>query len=467
MKTYVQVWLFTLVCFGFALVFVVATADIQTTLYSLTVSGTTGETYLVGLQTTVTFRLTTDTGDPVPNVTMTLIPAGVKIITTERTTDEKGELKVTIEITRREASLIARTPVQYAATGIASFCCSGQDRLTDAVVRITPSSVPSPAIAERLTLSLDIKDGENVTGYQATVGFDSSALRYVSSSGSDYLSADAFVVPAVAKENEVTLAATSLADSSNGDGTLATLTFEVIAVKASAVTLSQVSLVDSDGEQSFPLVEDGQVIEPPPLVGDINGDGVVNILDLVQVAANFTETGENDADVNGDGVVDILDLVQVAGALGNAAAAPSIYRDAVEMLNETDMRQWLIQAQQFDLTHATSQRGILFLERLLAAFPPKVTALLPNYPNPFNPETWIPYHLAADADVELSVYDSQGRIVRTIDLGHRQAGDYATRSDAIYWDGKNTHGEEVASGVYIYRLTAGEYSAARRMVIVK
>ena len=93
--------------------------------------------------------------------------------------------------------------------------------------------------------------------------------------------------------------------------------------------------------------------------------------------------------------------------------------------------------------------------------------VLPNFPNPFNPETWIPYQLETASDVSLSIYDVSGRLVRTIELGYQQAGLYANRSDAIYWDGRNTHGEQVASGVYVYRLTAGEYSASRRMVIVK
>ncbi len=93
--------------------------------------------------------------------------------------------------------------------------------------------------------------------------------------------------------------------------------------------------------------------------------------------------------------------------------------------------------------------------------------VLPNFPNPFNPETWIPYQLEIASDVSLSIYDVSGRLVRTIELGHQQAGLYANRSDAIYWDGRNNHGEQVASGVYVYRLTAGEYSASRRMVIVK
>ena len=93
--------------------------------------------------------------------------------------------------------------------------------------------------------------------------------------------------------------------------------------------------------------------------------------------------------------------------------------------------------------------------------------VLPNFPNPFNPETWIPYQLETAADVSLSIYNVSGQLVRTMELGYQSAGLYANRSDAIYWDGRNNHGEQVASGVYVYRLTAGEYSASRRMVIVK
>ncbi len=95
------------------------------------------------------------------------------------------------------------------------------------------------------------------------------------------------------------------------------------------------------------------------------------------------------------------------------------------------------------------------------------TALLPNYPNPFNPETWIPFRLAEDADVTLTIYDVGGRMVQTLDAGHSKAGIYESKDKAIYWDGKNDLGESVASGVYFYHLMAGGYSATRRMVILK
>ena len=205
----------------------------------------------------------------------------------------------------------------------------------------------------------------------------------------------------------------------------------------------------------------------PLLVEDVNEDGVVNILDLVLVAGQLGQTGQNDADVNGDGIVNILDLVLIAGALGQAAAAPALPPGIFAPLTATDVERWLTEAQNLDLTDAQSKRGILFLERLLIALTPKETVLLPNYPNPFNPETWIPYHLASAADVQVTIYDTKGTIVRQLDLGHQPAGYYTDRAKAAYWNGRNASGESVASGVYFYQLRAADYSALRRMVIVK
>ena len=108
------------------------------------------------------------------------------------------------------------------------------------------------------------------------------------------------------------------------------------------------------------------------------------------------------------------------------------------------------------------------LEELIAYEIPAETELLRNYPNPFNPETWIPYRLAEDADVSLTIYDAYGSLVRSIDIGHQAAAVYDTRAKAIYWDGRNQFGEQVASGLYFYHLSAGDdFSATRRMVILK
>ena len=107
------------------------------------------------------------------------------------------------------------------------------------------------------------------------------------------------------------------------------------------------------------------------------------------------------------------------------------------------------------------------LRRLTTLGNIKRTALLQNYPNPFNPETWIPYQLADDAVVTLKIYDQKGHIVRNIDVGRNNAGIYRDKSKAAYWDGRNQNGEPVTSGTYFYQLRAGDYTAIRRMTIVK
>ena len=98
---------------------------------------------------------------------------------------------------------------------------------------------------------------------------------------------------------------------------------------------------------------------------------------------------------------------------------------------------------------------------------PDETTLRANYPNPFNPETWIPYQLAKPADVTLRIYAANGALVRTLTLGHLPAGIYHSRSRAAYWDGRNELGEKVASGIYFYTLSAGDFTATRKMLIVK
>ncbi|MDE0427564.1 MAG: cohesin domain-containing protein [Candidatus Poribacteria bacterium] len=332
---------------------------------------------------------------------------------------------------------------------------------------ILPASVVSPGIGEQLALNLNIEGGESVAGYQASVRFDTTALRFVSGVNGEFLPAGGFFVQPKVEGNLVKLNAASLAGESNGDGTLATLTFEVIAVKASTLTLSDVLLSNKAGDSFVPQVENAQITEPTGLKEDVNSDGIVNIQDLVLTASSLGQTGENKTDVNSDGIVNIQDLVLVAGVLGTSAAAPSLFSQSLSTLTAADVKLWLSQVQQVDLIDTTSQRGTLFLEQLLVVLTPKETALLANYPNPFNPETWIPYQLSKPADITLHIYAANGRVVRTLSLGHQPAGMYQSRSRAAYWDGKNEFGEQVASGLYFYTLTAGNFTATRRMLILK
>ena len=201
---------------------------------------------------------------------------------------------------------------------------------------------------------------------------------------------------------------------------------------------------------------------------DVNGDGSVNVLDLLVIVSKFGDTGTHIAtDISGDGVVDILDLVLVAGMFEDVATAPSAQPQAPETLTAVEVQGWLTDALSLEVRDPIMQRGIMILEQLLVSLIPTETELLTNYPNPFNPETWIPYRLAEDAFVTLTIYDLSGQVIRTLDVGHRIASVYESRSKAVHWDGRNDLGEQVVSGVYFYTLTAGDFSATRKMFILK
>ena len=209
------------------------------------------------------------------------------------------------------------------------------------------------------------------------------------------------------------------------------------------------------------------------LTVDVTGNGKVNVNDLVEVARNYGKTvgaGANrKADVNNDGKVDVDDILAVIEAV-DAAGAPALAQEDIETgsLQAADVHRWIHDAKQANVDPA----GIAALERLLAALthveaPPKETVLLANYPNPFNPETWIPYQLSEAAEVTVTIHASDGKLVRTLELGQVPAGAYSDKDRAAYWNGRNAQGEPVASGVYFYTLTAGEFKATRKMVIRK
>ena len=205
---------------------------------------------------------------------------------------------------------------------------------------------------------------------------------------------------------------------------------------------------------------------------DVNADGAVDFQDLVYIIQHYGDTGQDNADVNGDGFVDVNDLILVAAVLDNVTAAPAVSRQVQHTFTGEEVQQWLTEARLSRDTSFTYQRGIAVLEQILAVLMateamPKETVLLSNYPNPFNPETWIPYQLSESTDVTVSIYSVDGKLVRTLALGHQAAGIYQSKSRAVYWDGRNAFGEPVASGLYFYTFTAGDFTATRKMLVRK
>ena len=213
-----------------------------------------------------------------------------------------------------------------------------------------------------------------------------------------------------------------------------------------------------------------QVPVPQTLPWDVNNDGVVDIQDLALVSNNVgdgTPTHPK-VDVNKDGKVDILDFLLVAAHFGESNTPGSPLTHATISAAHFDfVEQWLTEAHLANDGSLAFREGIAALERLMNTAVPIETTLLPNYPNPFNPETWIPYDLAEDAKVEIHIYNLKGESVRQLSVGLQSAGTYRTRSRAAYWDGCNAVGEPVASGVYFYTFHAGQFRSTRRMVIIK
>ncbi|MCY4568329.1 MAG: dockerin type I domain-containing protein [Candidatus Poribacteria bacterium] len=215
--------------------------------------------------------------------------------------------------------------------------------------------------------------------------------------------------------------------------------------------------------------------EPPvtPVVDtatDVNQDQKVNKTDLLLVVTALGESppANPNFDVNADGTVNIADVLLVIEALDDpvAAAAPTL-GETVTSLDPAFLTM------QIDILRAESdgsmryEHAIAFFQSLLASIRPTETQLLANYPNPFNPETWIPYQLAKPAEVTLRIYAANGALVRTLTLGHQPVGVYHSRSRAAYWDGRNALGEKVASGIYFYTLSADDFTATRKMLIMK
>ena len=341
-------------------------------------------------------------------------------------------------------------------------------------------SKPEIHVDDTFRLDVNAENVIDLAGWQFDITFDPTRLEAIQVNEGNFLKPNGettFFRKGVMNNRSGKITGLSSARLSevgvSGTGSLVSVTFKAKAGGQTPLRLNNFQFGSATGgiipagPHEIVISIEGQLAS-----GDVNRDGQVSILDMVLVARHFGKTGSahSEVDVNGDGVINILDLIIVAQHMGEstAAAAPSILAmKGIEELDPATIQAWIERAQLEDDGSVVFQEGIAYLQRLLASLIPEQTALLANYPNPFNPETWIPYHLAASADVTLKIYDLQGRIVRALDLGHQLAGQYESRSRAAYWDGRNTVGEPVASGVYFYTLTAGNFTATGKMLIRK
>ena len=210
----------------------------------------------------------------------------------------------------------------------------------------------------------------------------------------------------------------------SGNGSVLQVRFKAKSEGETELALRNFEFGSSTGENipAGPL-EIRITVEERLLTGDVNRDGRVSILDLILVAQQLGKRvpPNSPVDINGDGVVNIFDLTLVAQGIGNTtAAAPTVATGSVDAAT---IEAWIAQARLADDGSIAFRQGIQNLQNLLASlFIPQETALLANYPNPFNPETWIPYQLATPAEVMLTIYDMTGSTVRHLEVGHQPAG---------------------------------------------
>ena len=347
---------------------------------------------------------------------------------------------------------------------------------------------PNLLAGDTFTLNLNAEKVSDLAGWQADVAYDHNVLEAVEVTEGDFLKAqggDTFFQEGTIDNTtgKITdLFSARISESGvNGTGTLLSVTFKAKAGGETQVTLENFEFSSISGEVIPSVPPNITVTVGDYPTWDVNQDGRVSIQDLVLVAKDLGSNAPSNlrTDVNRDGTINIQDLLLVAQHLGEStdAAAPSaIAINDLNLLDPATIQAWITQAQAADDGSLAFRQGIATLERLLALFIPDETALLHNYPNPFNPETWIPYQLAEPAEVTLTIHAVNGTLVRTLALGHQPAGIYQTRTRAAYWDGKNEVGEPVASGVYFYTLstestrdsvTAGDFNATRKMLIRK
>ena len=327
------------------------------------------------------------------------------------------------------------------------------------------------------TFTLDIL-AENVFdfgGWQFDIAFDPAALEAIDVSEGDFLKMGGTTLFQSGTIDNAAGKITGLSairlstQGVTGTGTLLQVRFKAKSRGETELALRKFQFGSTSGD-SIPAGphQIRIVVEERLATGDVNRDGIVSILDLILVAQQLGKRvpANSPVDLNRDGVVSILDLILAAQSLGNttASTAPTV---AAESVDSAMIETWIAQARLEDDGSHPFKQGIENLENLLASLIPEETALLANYPNPFNPETWIPYQLAESAEVTLTIYDMNGKMVRHLAVGHQAAGMYRNRSRAAYWDGRNQLGEPVASGLYFYTLTAGDFTATRRMLILK
>jgi len=325
--------------------------------------------------------------------------------------------------------------------------------------------------------AINVEDINDLAGFQLDIAFDPAILEAVGveegtllsgSGGTLWLESsvdnDAGVITGI-------VCAKTGQGGVDGSGTLVTITFTAIDIGESYISLQNIKLSDSSGAAIAATPSYCSVTVFP--CWDVNKDGRVDIFDLVLVGQHFGEDVtiplDPNPDANDDGKVDVFDLVLVGQHFGEVYLSATPSRDIWSF--NAKYLPVLIAMRNIMEDNPSSDPGFLTTKRLLhkLIFNARIakTEVFQNYPNPFNPETWIPYQLAEDSEVNIRIYSMTGQLIRLLELGCKEAGLYLTRGAAAHWDGRTDAGERVFSGVYFYNVQAGDYNATKKMTVAQ
>ena len=421
-------------------------------------------------------------GKPAPNEKLTITHNGLTGVTITGTTNLLGIVTVRGKITAESGVYIQAEWLAQELRARAALCCV--PIITPAAIVVNPPDPKSPLkVGDTFTQTIEVQNATDLASWQIDIAFNPEVLEVVDISEGDFLEQDGTDALFLGEQSPGKISVRQVrvgpVSGVSGSGVLVELTFKFVSFSEALLGLHNVRLSDSSGDRLSYSVTLTPVVatHASAAAEDINQDGKVDILDLVVVVKSIGAVRPHlRADVNDDGIIDILDLVVIAGSphWGRSvgiikvrepnAAAPAA---SVLTLTPETIREWITLAHIKNDGSLLFERGIANLESLLATRAPSKTLLLLNYPNPFNPETWIPYQLSEASDVTVTIHSVNGRLIRTLVLGHQAAGIYHSKSRAAYWDGRNEFGEHVASGLYFYTLTAGDFTATRKMLIRK
>lgn len=341
--------------------------------------------------------------------------------------------------------------------------------------------------------SVDIRIGraKDLAGFQLSLNYEPYNLTFIEAQEGSVFSGDGSASfwrnpDVIAEEGNIVGVASTRTETGGldiEDDILVTLMFQAKELGRSMITLQDVKLSDPKGEL-LPHVAVSAFIAISPS-WDIVRDSIIDIRDMVAISQSIAnpqlsalltpqdeielatdiETYDPDADRNG--VVDVDDLILVSSHLGE------IYQGA-SVSQQSSMAQLRILHSKVSAAPYKSPEvkrleahlmHLIIMDRTVSST--AKSRLLPNYPNPFNPSTWIPYQLAQASDVTINIYTISGKLIQTLDIGYKQSGYYTGKEKAAYWDGSNRMGENAASGSYFYVIRAGDFTETRKMLLKK